>query len=308
MLKVSNLTKNYGSLQVLKGISFDIKKNDIHGFLGQNGAGKSTTMNILAGLINYDSGQIHLNGKSLNKNKRELFQNIGYLPQNPVFYNYMTAIEYLSFIGEINHMPSNKIKSRTEELLEIVNLKEASKRRLGGYSGGMKQRFGIAVSIFNNPEILFLDEPTSALDPEGRMEVLEFIQTLQAQGTTVFLSTHILNDIERVCNQVSIIHQGEIIISEGLEELKDKYIQPIYDIEFQRNCEDLKVKLKDINWIENIVANKNHCSIYVNNLKSSSEELLKILINENNPITSFNLRKSNLEDIFLRLVNKNGNI
>jgi ABC-2 type transport system ATP-binding protein len=308
MLKVSNLTKSYGSLKVLKGISFETQKGGIYGFLGQNGAGKSTTMNILAGLIGYDSGDIYLNGKPLKENKRELLQKIGYLPQNPVFYNYMTAIEYLNFIGEINHMPSNKIKSRTEELLEIVNLKEAGKRKLGGYSGGMKQRFGIAVSIFNNPEILFLDEPTSALDPEGRMEVLEFIQRLQAQGTTVFLSTHILNDIERICNHVSIIHEGEIIISEGLENLKNKYIQPIYDVEFIRNCENLKEKLRSINWIDNIVINKNHSSIYVNNMKTASEELLKILINENSPITSFNLRQSNLEDIFLRLVNRHGNL
>lgn len=308
MLKVINLTKSYGSLNVLKGISLETKKGGIYGFLGENGAGKSTTMNILAGLIGYDSGEIYLNGQSLKENKRELLKKIGYLPQKPVFYNYMTAIEYLNFIGEINHMSSNKIKSRTKELLEIVNLKEAGKRRLGGYSGGMKQRFGIAVSIFNNPEFLFLDEPTSALDPEGRMEVLEFIQTLQARGTTVFLSTHILNDIERICNHVSIIHEGKIIISEGLEELKSKYIQPIYDVEFEMNCENLKEGLKDIDFIDNIIINKNHSSIYVNNMKKASEELLKILVNLSNPITSFNLRQSNLEDIFLRLVNRHGNI
>jgi len=220
----------------------------------------------------------------------------------------MTAIEYLNFIGEINHMPSNKIKNRTEELLEIVGIKEAGGRKLGGYSGGMKQRFGIAVSIFNNPEILFLDEPTSSLDPEGRMEVLELIQSLQTQGTTVFLSTHILNDIERICNHVSIIHEGEIIISEGLEELKSKYIQPIYDVQFERNCEYLKEVLNGINFIDNIVVNKNLSSIYVNDVKKASEELLGILINKNNPITSFSLRQSNLEDIFLRLVNRHGNI
>lgn len=305
MLKVSNLTKKYGSLEVLKGISFEIKKGMIYGFLGQNGAGKTTTMNILTGLIGHNGGEIYLNGKPLKEDKRKLLQTVGYLPQHPVFYGYVTALEYLNFIGTVNKMPAKKIKERSQEVLNIVKLSEAANRKVGGYSGGMKQRFGMAVAMFNNPEILILDEPTSALDPEGRMEVLELIEQLKASGTTVFLSTHILNDVERVCDEVSILHEGRIIISENLEELRNKYIQPIYDVEFQHECSAIKDKLLRLNWIQNVSINRNTASIYVSDLNVANKALLKELIDENNPVIAFNLRKSNLEDIFLRLVNKN---
>jgi len=179
LLKIENLTKKYGDFEVLKNISFQVPKGCIYGFLGKNGAGKSTTMNILTGLINYNAGNIFINGKDFSTNKRQLLKTIGYLPQAPVFYGYMTGYEYLKFIGNLGGMSSKEISIRTDEVLQIVELKsEAAKRKLSGYSGGMKQRFGIAVALFNHPEILFLDEPTSALDPEGRMEVLSLIATV----------------------------------------------------------------------------------------------------------------------------------
>jgi ABC-2 type transport system ATP-binding protein len=308
MLKVTNLRKKYGSLEVLKGISFEIDKGKIYGFLGQNGAGKTTTMNILTGLIDFNGGEIYLEGKDFKKHKRELLTKVGYLTQNPVFYNYMNAYEYLRFIGEINGMFPDKIKKRTDELLEIVKLKDAAKRKLGGYSGGMKQRFGLAVSMFNNPQILFLDEPTSALDPEGRMEVLDLIEQLKNDGITVFLSTHILSDIERVCDEVSIIDKGKIIVSQGLEELKNNYIQPIYDIEFENNCVAVTENLSKIDWVEDMKVNKNKVSIYVKDVDTAKSKLIGLVNSNNNPIVSFNLRKSTLEDIFIRLVNRNVNI
>lgn len=308
MLKVSNLTKKYGSLEVLKGISFQIGKGKIYGFLGQNGAGKSTTMNILTGLIDFDGGEILLNGINFQKHKRGLLSKVGYLPQNPVFYNFMNAYEYLSFIGEINKMSTEKIKKRADELLSLVKLQEASKRKIGGYSGGMKQRFGLAVAMFNNPEILVLDEPTSALDPEGRMELLELIVEMKATGTTIFFSTHILNDIERVCEEVSILDKGRIIISEDLESLKNNYIQPIYDIEFENLCVGIDSLFLRHPWVQNVKINRNRVSVYVKDVNIAKYEILKVAAEQNNPVMSFNLRKSNLEDIFLRLVNKNGNI
>lgn len=305
MLKAVNLTKSYGSHQVLKGISFEIKKGLIYGFLGQNGAGKTTTMNILTGLIGCNSGEIYLKGKPLREDKRKLLEAVGYLPQHPVFYGYMTALEYLNFIGQVNKMSPKEIKDRSREVLEIVKLTEDSKRKVGAYSGGMKQRFGIACAMFNHPEILILDEPTSALDPEGRMEVLELIEKLKLEGTTVFLSTHILNDVERVCDEVSILHEGRIIVSEELETLRNKYIQPIYDVEFEKDCADIKKGLLAVDWVQNVAVSRNQASIYVSDINKSKQELIKTLSNENNPIMSFSLRKSNLEDIFLRLVNKN---
>ena len=308
MLKVININKKYGDFEVLKNICFEIKKGSIYGFLGPNGAGKTTTMNILSGLIDFNSGEVYLDGEDFKKNKRQLLKKVGYLPQNPVFYNYMNANEYLHFIGEIANMPEKNIKERTTELLDIVRLTESAKRKIGQYSGGMKQRLGIAVALFNKPEIVFLDEPTSALDPEGRMEILEFIKDLKSSGTTVFLSTHILSDIERVCDEVSILDKGQILISDNLENLKNKYIQPIFDIEFEKKCLNLEKVLLDFKWVEKILMNENKASIYVNNLDIAKSELLKLLVQGENTILSYELRKSNLEDIFIRLVNKNDNL
>jgi len=308
MLKVVNINKKYGEFEVLKDISFEIKKGTIYGFLGPNGSGKSTTMNILSGLINFNGGEIYLDGEDFKKNKRRLLKKVGYLPQNPVFYNYMNAVEYLHFIGEIADMPEKNIKERTIDILDIVKLNEAAKRKIGQYSGGMKQRLGIAVALFNKPEIVFLDEPTSALDPEGRMEILEYIKDLKVEGTTVFISTHILSDIERICDEVSILDKGQILISDNLENLKNKYIQPIFDIEFEKHCIKLDKVLLNFKWVESVSMLGNKASIYVNNLDIAKFELLKILVQGENTILSYNLRKSNLEDIFIRLVNNNDNL
>ena len=308
MLKVININKKYGEFEVLKNISFEIKKGAIYGFLGPNGAGKTTTMNILSGLIDFNDGEIYLDGEDFKKNKRQLLKKLGYLPQNPVFYNYMNANEYLHFIGEIANMTEKNIKGRTEEILSIVKLTESAKRKIGHYSGGMKKRLGIAVALFNNPEMVFLDEPTAALDPEGRMEILEFIKGLKTVGTTVFLSTHILSDVERVCDQVSIIDKGQILISDNLEDLKNKYIQPIFDIEFEKHCVKLDEILLEYKWVDSVSIVENKASVYVNNLVIAKSELLKFLVQRENTILSYDIRKSNLEDIFIRLVNKNENL
>ncbi len=308
MLKVNKLKKSYGDLNVLKEISFQVDKGKTYGFLGPNGAGKTTTMNILTGLIDSDGGEIFLGGERFTRHKNKLLKKVGYLPQNPVFYSYMSAYEYLNFIGEISTMSPSKIKSRSKELLERLGLTEAAKRKVGGYSGGMKQRIGLAVALFNEPELLILDEPTSALDPEGRAEILKLIKELKQDGMTVFFSTHILNDVERSCDEVSIINQGEIILSDNLEHLKNQYIQPVYDIEFERNCNDLNSLLTPVKWVHKTKISDNSATIYVSDIDQAKKELFKLLSDYDNTCISYNLRKSNLEDIFLRLVNNNGDI
>lgn len=305
MLKVKNLTKSYGDLEVLKGIDFEIKEGTIYGFLGKNGAGKTTTMNILSGLIDYNGGEVYFQGENFKDNKRNILKNIGYTPQSPMFYGYMNAYEYLSFMGKLSGMSKEQIKKRSEEVLRIINLTDSGRRKIGGYSGGMKQRLGIAVALFNNPKLLFLDEPTSALDPEGRREILEFIQELKKQGVTVFLSTHILSDIERVCDEVSILDKGKIVASGDLQSLKNKYIKPIYDIEIEKNGDKLKEELLGLDWVQNVKIMGDNVSVYVKNMETGKHQILKVIVDGKFDIMSFNLRKSNLEDIFMRLVSEN---
>jgi ABC-2 type transport system ATP-binding protein len=305
MIKVVNLKKSYGHLEALKSISFEVEKGSVFGFIGRNGAGKTTTMNILTGLIRFNSGEIFIKGKDFLKNKHELIKPIGYLPETPTFYNYMNAREYLNFIGEIIGIELKELNKHIDELLEMVKLVKPSKRRIGGYSRGMKQRLALAVAFMNNPEILFLDEPASALDPEGRLEMLEIIENLKDEKITIFLSTHILNDAERVCDKICIIDEGKILTTKNLSELYETYIQPIFDIEFEKDPKDETNLLKNLNWVESIKADRERISLYVRDIDYAKRQILKELSKFNTNVVNYQIRKSTLEDIFIKMVNKN---
>lgn len=298
MIKVVDLKKNYGHVEALKSISFEVEKGSVFGFIGRNGAGKTTTMNILTGLINFNDGKIFIKGKDFQDNKQEILKSIGYLPETPTFYDYMNASEYLRFIGEIISYEEKNIS----KLLEMVKLTKHKKKRIGAYSRGMKQRLALAVAFMGNPEILFLDEPASALDPEGRMEMLELIEGLKNEKITILLSTHILNDAERVCNKICIIDEGKILLTENLSQLYKSYIQPIFDIEFEEDPAGKIDLLKKPEWVENIKENGRKISIYVKDMDFAKKEIIKELSKLNTGIVSYQVRKSTLEDIFMRMV------
>ena len=298
MIKVVGLKKNYGRVEALKSISFEVDKGSVFGFIGRNGAGKTTTMNILTGLIKFNDGKILIKGKDFQKNKQEILKSIGYLPETPTFYDYMNAYEYLRFIGKIIGYEEINIS----KLLEMVKLAKQKKKRIGAYSRGMKQRLALAVAFMGNPEILFLDEPASALDPEGRMEMLELIEDLKDEKITILLSTHILNDAEKVCNKICIIDEGKILLTEDLSQLYKSYIQPIFDVEFEEEPEGKTDLLKKLKWVENIKENGRKISIYVKDMDYGKKEILKELSKLNTSIVSYQIRKSTLEDIFMRMV------
>lgn len=308
MIKVEDLKKSYGKIPALKSISFEVNRGSVFGFIGRNGAGKTTTMNILTGLMGYDKGKIFIMDKDFTQYKNELIKKIGYLPETPTFYNYMNAFEYISFIGKIAGFGQEGIKKRTDELLGMVGLGKKGKRKIGGYSRGMKQRLALAIAIFKEPEILFLDEPSSALDPEGRLEMLDLIEDLKDSKITIFLSTHILNDAERVCDTICIIDEGEIILSEKLSILYEKYIQPVFDIEFEGDPKEEARLLKKLNWVEDIVENGKKISLQVKEIDLAKKEILSELSKLDMNIVSYQIRKRNLEDIFIGLVNKRENI
>jgi len=305
VIKVVGLKKSYGRLEALKSISFEVEKGLVFGFIGRNGAGKTTTMNILTGLIKFDEGKIFIKGKDFLKNKQELVRSIGYLPETPTFYNYMNAYEYLNFIARIIGCDLKKSRKSVGKLLEMVKLTKQGKRRIGGYSRGMKQRLALAVAFMNSPEILFLDEPASALDPEGRVEMLELIEGLKDDKITIFLSTHILNDAERVCDKICIIDEGKILLTKNLSQLYETYIQPIFDVEFEENPEEAVNSLKKLSWVESIKENGRRISIYVKDIGYAKKEILKEISKLNTNVTSYQIRKSTLEDIFMRIVSKN---
>ncbi len=304
MIKVANLVKNYRNVEALKAISFEVDKGSVFGFIGRNGAGKTTTMNILTGLIRFNSGKIFIKGKDFLKHKRELVKSIGYLPETPAFYNYMNAYQYLNFMRDIIGFDAEKSGKYIKRLIEMVKLTKQAKRRIGGYSRGMKQRLALAVAFMNNPEILFLDEPASALDPEGRLEMLELIESLKNDRITIFISTHILNDAERVCDKICIIDEGKIILTEDLSQLYKTYIQPIFDIEFEEEPGKEVNRLKKLSWIESIKRKGRRVSLYIKDIDHAKKEVLKEISKLKVNISSYQIRKSTLEDIFIRIIKK----
>lgn len=231
VLKIEGLKKAFGSSEVIKGIDLSVTEGKIFGFIGQNGAGKTTTMKMILGLLEKDQGEIYVCGEPVKYGETRTNRYIGYLPDVPEFYSYMTPMEYLSLCGEITGMEKEKIKKRSEELLSLVGL-PISKKRIGTFSRGMKQRLGIAQALLNEPKLLICDEPTSALDPMGRMEILRILQSVKGK-TTVIFSTHILSDVERICDEVAVLHGGHLVLQGPLEELKKKHRKEGLDVLFQ---------------------------------------------------------------------------
>lgn len=306
MITITSLTKKFGAFQALKGIDLHVKKGEVYGFLGQNGAGKSTTMNILAGLSRPTTGTCQVNGWDLAKVTHPGDLHIGYLPEEPSFYPWLTGRETLEYLG--SRWSKGPLKERVDEMLSWVGLSAAAHRRVGGYSRGMRQRLGMAAALFYDAELILLDEPSSALDPEGRSDVLSLILDLKTRGKTVFLSTHILSDAERVCDRVGILAQGKMVVEKSLETLIADNVKSLYDVVAPGEgiTPDLLEELEGLPGILQVEAAGDKISISVDSPDREGKTLLAFFAQTGLNIQSFALRRATLEDIFLEEVGKNG--
>ena len=253
MLRISGLEKRFGDKQVLKGLELTVPEHSIFGFVGKNGAGKTTTMKTVLGLLRADAGEIWVNGEEVVYGQTATNRHIGYLPDVPMFYPFMTASEYLHFCGEITGLRRAETENRSRELLELVGL-AGEKHRIRGFSRGMKQRLGIAQALLNRPKLLICDEPTSALDPVGRKEILDILLAVREQ-TTVLLSTHILSDVERICTDVAFLDNGVAGLQGPLSQIKTKYRSEAYLLETERE-EDTAALLEAFSDTEKIGGNR----------------------------------------------------
>ena len=220
-IRLQGLTKAYGTVRALDGVDLEVPQGTVFGFLGPNGAGKTTTLRILAGLSRPTAGRAIVLGHDVVSATNAVRQMIGFLPDVPGFYPWMTAREMLEFSGRLFGLSGTMLKDRVAALLDLAGL-TGVKGRLGGYSRGMRQRLGVAQALVNAPRLLMLDEPTSALDPIGRKAVLDMVMSLSGR-TTVFFSTHILSDVERVCEAVAILHRGCVVAHARIDDLKARY-------------------------------------------------------------------------------------
>lgn len=302
ILRVENLSKSFGETKIIDNISFNVSENQIFGFLGRNGAGKTTTMKMILGLLKSDNGEIFVMDTRVKYGQTETNKFIGYLPDVPEFYGYMRPKEYLKLCGEITGMSVDEIDKRSDELLSLVGL-ENNKKRIGGFSRGMKQRLGIAQALLNRPKLLICDEPTSALDPVGRKEILDILLKVKEE-TAIIFSTHILSDVERICDKVALLNDTKLVLNGDLEDIKMKYSK-----------NQLRIELKDSKDVD-IIRNSNIVRPYIDNLKCDKniitfnvkevEKVEKIILNclvQNNVLPiKFEIVEPSLENLFMEVV------
>ena len=306
----TGLTKRYGGgIVALDNLSLTVPSGSIFGFLGPNGAGKTTTLRLLTGLATATDGTGAVAGVRIGGTGGELARNIGYLDQDPRFYPWMKGRELLTMVGQLHGLHGAALRQRVGEVLEIVGLTGAANRRIGGYSGGMRQRLGIGQALINQPRVLFLDEPVSSLDPEGRRDVLEIISGLRGTAT-VFMSTHILNDVERVCDRVAILNLGHLVVEGPIDELLDRYAQPIYEIEPEPqqpgSIDRLAAALRGQAWAHEVKTTPDTVRVFVDDPKVAGPAILPLVASSGVNVVRYERVRPSLEDVFLRLVAESG--
>lgn len=222
MIETSGLTKVYGDVTAVEDVDLTVENGDIHGFVGHNGAGKTTTMQMLTGLVTPTSGEAYIGGDPAGT--RAAAERIGYAPQDPAFYDSMTGRDYLVYMGKLSAVDGSA-RDRAEEVLEWLDLTDAADQRVDGYSGGMLRRLVVGQAVLGDPELLILDEPTAALDPEGRAMIIDALEALTDEGTTVFVSSHVLTELEQFVDTVTFLREGQVVASGPLEELLSSTVE-----------------------------------------------------------------------------------
>ncbi|MDE7398413.1 MAG: ABC transporter ATP-binding protein [Oscillospiraceae bacterium] len=296
MVKIRNLKKSYKGFPVLRGLCMDINDGDVYGFLGRNGCGKTTTMNIICDIIPKDEGEITLGDSPESK------ITIGYLPESPMIFGYMTAREYLEYIAACNEYEGD-IKKRTNEVLDIIGLTNSADRRTKGFSRGMTQRLGIGAAIFRNPDLLIFDEPTSALDPQGRMEVVDIINRLKDMGRTIVLSTHILSDVERVANRIGIMNGGFLAEEGALKDILKKYGGDVISLSVRNLTQENKIALLKVDFARAEYNDQTGVFRFgADNAEDAAKRLMKLLADSEMIVDSFQIGTATLEEVFKKVV------
>lgn len=300
VIQTQNLSKTYRTgfwlaqkIRSLIAVDLDVYQGETFGLLGQNGAGKTTLLKTLLGIVRPTQGKATLLGKPLGD--RNVKKRIGYLPENPYFYDYLTGWEILEFTGGLFEIPHSVQKARIPELLELVGLsmKDAKKKQLRRYSKGMLQRIGLAQALINDPELVFLDEPMSGLDPLGRYQMRETILSLKRQGKTIFFNSHILSDVEKVCDRVAILDKGELICEGSMDKLLGDVRAYVVKVK-GGNPEILQQRLANLHFQD---------GLWVGVLKGEVQDFIASLRLIQAQLISLTLARPSLEEFFIKKLN-----
>jgi len=299
------LSKRFGKVVALEGLDLEVPRGIVFGLLGPNGAGKTTTIRLLTGLARPTAGSATVAGAEVRfGDGLDARRRVGVLDQDPRFYGWMTGRELLSFAATLTGVTRDTLPGRVDTILERVGLTDAANRRISGYSGGMRQRLGIGQALIGDPEILILDEPVSSLDPEGRRDLLSLIGKLREEATVVF-STHVLSDVERVCDRVAILDHGRLVTESSLTDLLGRFAPPVYVIDIDPGSglalSGLVARLQSEPWVRDVSADGHVVKVAVTDEGRAAAELLPAIVATGLPIAAYRRERPTLEDVFLRL-------
>lgn len=300
MIEINHLSKRFGRKQVLQDLTFSVPKGSVVGFVGENGAGKTTTMKAILGLLPIDEGENTVCGEVVQFGSAKTNRWIGYLPDVPQFYSFMTAVEYLTFCGKIQPNQEPFQPQRVMEVLALVGL-EASKQKIAGFSRGMKQRLRLAQALINRPAILICDEPTSALDPLGRKAFLDVLAKIKEE-TTVLFSSHILADVEQLSDYIAILHKGQIQAFETMDSLKKRYRKTAFGIVFTNEGDHSK--FANLLASHGIAAERKNNQLLIDETADTNvgKQLLRLLNEQQIVPESFQRIEPTLEAIYLEVI------
>jgi ABC-2 type transport system ATP-binding protein len=307
VIQTENLGKTFGQVQALRNLDLQVPKHSIFGFLGPNGAGKTTTMKLLLGLIHPTNGKGTVFGKDILRESIDIRSCVGYLPQQPRFGDSLSARETLRFMaGFFFSGPRLKVEARVEEMLDLVGLQKKADRPANSFSGGERQRLGMALALVNYPDLLILDEPAAALDPIGRHEVLEVLEGLRGH-TTIFYSTHILDDVQQVSDTVAILNQGSLVAMGPIADLLSGDDKPVYILSLKGDTSSALNRIRTLPWVVSVKELAHNglmkWEIRVNDDQVAETQLLPhVQTDKNLTIIEFSRKKLELEEIFMKIV------
>jgi len=307
VIETHGLSKSYNGVDALKSLSLQVPKNSIFGFLGPNGSGKSTTIKLLLDLIRPSGGSATVFGLDTVRKSPEIRTRVGYMAQDQRFYGHMTARETLRFTARFFYTgPKAEIENRIDETLKLVDLVGKADRPVQGFSGGERQRLGIAQAQINYPDLLILDEPAAALDPQGRHDVLRIMERLR-KYSTVFFSTHILDDVQKVSDTVAILNHGELVALAPIEELLAGSGNVVYSITTKGDGEGIPARLSELSWVTDVnrsgVNGRTCWQVIVDDEEAAEAHLLRsVLSNSEITVTEFGRKEFELEEIFLEII------
>ena len=308
VISTHGLSKSFGEVHALQSLDLRVPQKSIFAFLGPNGSGKTTTIKLLLGLIKPTSGGGKIFGKDIVRDSVDIRANIGYLPQDARFYEHMTARQTLDYIAKFFYIgPQSAIDNRVSEMIELVGLEGKADRPIRNFSGGERQRLGIAQAEVNYPDLLILDEPAANLDPQGRRDVLEVMSRIRKYAT-IFYCTHILDDVQRVSDQVAIVNEGELVTQGSIEELLAGKGDVIYSVTLRGDAQSAYTQVYQQPWVSGIEARhqdgQTTWQVSVTDEDAAKEQLMGMLVANGLKVSNFSRQEHDLEDVFLNIIKR----